>query len=173
MQNPMIRCAPGVFYGNGLVQENYGDLSVLGHGGSLPGVSSSMLFSPELGAGAVVLCNTMNVSVKPVASALIKAWAGFENICDKAPLRGKEWTEEAIREVTGRYRSDEGYPMEIIRGEDGLPAAVRGGNAKALLLLNDNMLAVPGRFADERFVLIRRGGKLAGIRVGQRIVSKV
>ena len=173
MQNPMIRCAPGVFYGNGLIQENFGDLTVMGHGGELPGVSSWMHFSPELGAAAVVLCNTWSAPVKPICDALIKAWAGFEDIRGKAPIHPREWTEETIEEVVGTYRADEGYPMEIVRGENGLPEIVRNGIAKPALLLNDNMLVIPGRFSDERFVLIRRDGVLVGIRIGQRIVSRV
>ncbi len=173
MQSPMIRCAPGVFYGNGLIQENFGDLTVMGHGGVLPGVSSWMHFSPELGAAAVVLCNTWGVSVKPICDALIRACAGMEPVPEKIPERTREWTEETIEEVVGEYRSDEGFPMDIVRGEDGLPAVVRDGKAKKVFLLNDNMLLIPGRFEGEKFVLIRRDGVLVGIRIGQRIISRV
>ena len=173
MQNPQIRYAPGAFYGSGLMQENFGDLTVMGHGGVLPGVSSWMLFSPELGAGAVVLCNTWGVSVKPICDALIRACAGIDPVPEKAPAQTREWTEETIGEVVGEYRSDEGFPMDIVRGEDGLPAVVRDGIAKKVFLLNDNMLLIPGRFGGEKFVLIRRDGVLVGIRIGMRIISKV
>ena len=47
------QAGPGSVYGLGLRTENAGDFSVVGHGGSLKGVSSQIAWVPELGVGEI------------------------------------------------------------------------------------------------------------------------
>ena len=61
MCKPRQVMKPGVYYGYGLESSQMGDITVIEHGGSLPGVSSNFAFAPQAEAGVVVLCNTMDV----------------------------------------------------------------------------------------------------------------
>ena len=55
---PQVNYRYGWKYGFGLAITRLESCRVIGHGGSLPGVSSSFLWSPELQRGVAVLCNT-------------------------------------------------------------------------------------------------------------------
>ncbi|MBQ2327468.1 MAG: serine hydrolase, partial [Clostridia bacterium] len=52
-------------YGFGLLQAQADGYSIVYHNGSLPGVSSAMVWSYELGLGAIILCNTEDVAASP------------------------------------------------------------------------------------------------------------
>lgn len=77
MVQPRVATKHHVTYGYGLMNTFIGDITIHRHGGSLPGVSSHIAWSPELGAAAIVLCNTENVPVALAADALMRTAAGW------------------------------------------------------------------------------------------------
>lgn len=107
------QAGPGSVYGLGLRTENAGDFSVVGHGGSLKGVSSQIAWVPELGVGVVVLSNLAGLPSMKMALMALNAYAGrpvTEPLYDPAPFAGTAAEEARIlSELVGNYASGEPY----------------------------------------------------------------
>ena len=110
MQKPRQNCGLNTFYGYGLRIATEDEYTVIGHGGSMVGISSDMSWSHEIGAAVIVLCNTMGVTVSAVGDA-----AG-QMLWDKESAA--EWTSEQLEDVCGHYVCDEGSEAHIeLRGK--------------------------------------------------------
>ena len=148
------------------------DLTVYRHGGSLPGVSSHIAWSPELDRGAIVLCNTQNVPVSLIADALLRVAAGWE------PQPEDLWTDcpgepEVIEAACGRYRSGEG--AEVVIEKDGRGVSVlNDGKPMSVRMVRGHMALLRSGFAvSELRPFFNTDGSVWGARLNDRIVPKV
>ena len=119
MCKPRQVMKPGVYYGYGLESSQMGDITVIEHGGSLPGVSSNFAFAPQAEAGVVVLCNTMDVPAYAISEAAMRLCCGLP-VENKRPDHQKRcWTGEEKEQITGTYVSGEGDTFTIREDKDG------------------------------------------------------
>lgn len=127
MMLPRQQVKPGVTYGYGLQRSQMGVRTLVGHGGSLPGVSSQILLCPEAGIAVVFLCNTMDVPAAAAAESCMRAWCG-EPVRYKAPVLPEcAWSEEQRQKLVGTYASGEGDHFTIIEEKQELFVQTEGG----------------------------------------------
>lgn len=171
MLQPLITDRPGSAYASGLGVRAWGDLRLYSHGGSLPGVSSHLLFSPDAGAGVVVLCNTSSVSVGLIAEAAFRAYLGREPVPEKEALLPVEWDALTAESLPGMYPSGEGTVVEIRREEKGFCATIEE-KSRPLVPVSRGCGVLEGRFSNERIYLHRRAGRVYAIGYGSRMIPK-
>lgn len=102
-----------VGYGFALQTFPLDDITVAGHGGSLTGVSTNILWSYDLAMGVVVLCNTSGVPVANLAKAMMK-WCN--NHSPKEPVmvyQHREWSQAEKQAACGSFVSGEGSVLTI------------------------------------------------------------
>ncbi len=159
------------YYGCGLATRFMDDITAVGHGGGLTGVSSAMLFSPELEAGVLVLCNTTDVPVSEIADA------GLRLLNGRKPVREPDfadtgWTQETLRAACGFYRSGEGTLFEI-HDREGRPGLRLDGKEQTVRTVGREMLIVVSPHTTSDLILCRNpDGNVWGVRYGGRIVPK-
>ena len=172
MVRPRVAAKHHQFYGYGLSVGFIRDLTVYRHGGSLPGVSSHIAWSPELDRGAIVLCNTQNVPVSLIADALLRVAAGWEpqpeDLWTDCP-----WEPEVIEAACGRYRSGEG--AEVVIEKDGRGVSVlNDGKPMSVRMVRGHMALLRSGFAvSELRPFFNTDGSVWGARLNDRIVPKV
>ena len=172
MVSPRVAAKHHQFYGYGLSVGFMRDLTVYRHGGSLPGVSSHIAWSPELERGAVVLCNTQNVPVSLIADALLRIAAGWEpqpeDLWTDCP-----WEPEVIEAAYGRYRSGEGAEVVIERDGSGISVLNDGKPANVRMVRGRMALLRSGFAVSELRPCFSEDGTVWGLRLNDRIVPKV
>ena len=108
MCRPRIDYRPDSHYCFGLAQKKMDDLTVMEHGGSLPGVSSNLSWSYDAGVGVMVLCNTSGVPVSTIADAAMRMYHGRNPIEDRFVYQETEWDAEKrtriMRKVSRTFR---------------------------------------------------------------------
>ena len=172
MLRPMITYLPGVSYASGLMVRNFGDLGVIGHGGSLPGVSSHILFSPESNIGVVVLCNTSGVPVGLIADAALRLYSGLPMLAERKTPEPSPWNEAFKAQAAGTYRSCEGDSFEVKLREDGTLFTTEDGEEKELIPVGTRIAVIPGKFSDAKVKFYTRQGKVFAVLRGSRILPK-
>ena len=172
MLQPLITDKPGSAYANGLGVRGWGDWRIYSHGGSLPGVSSHILFSPDAGAGVVVLCNTSSVSVGLIAEAALRLALGQEPVPEKASIQPMAWDALTRESLPGIYRSGEGVELAIQQTEEGFSAAIEG-KPRPLIPVSRGCGVMEGRFSDDKIYLHHREGRIFAIGYGSRMIPKV
>lgn len=117
MMKPRMEYGYHSYYGYGISTQFIDDMRVFGHGGSLPGVSSHILWSYEAELGVVVLCNTRYVPVDYVARLLLRMLhTNNVNLELYDDFYGKSsWSKETMGKAKGQYESGEGVRFEILR----------------------------------------------------------
>ena len=172
MLRPMITYLPGVSYASGLMVRNFGDLGVIGHGGSLPGVSSHILFAPESNIGVVVLCNTSGVPVGLIADAALRLYSGLPMLAERKTPEPSPWNEAFKAQAAGTYRSCEGDSFEVKLREDGTLFTTEDGEEKELIPIGTRIAVIPGKFSDAKVKFYTRQGKVFAVLRGSRILPK-
>lgn len=160
-------------YGFGLLQAQADGYSIVYHNGSLPGVSSAMVWSYELGLGAIILCNTEDVAASPAALSLMRLAAGQDPSINLPQYREYTWDGEYLSQICGRYESDEGAGFTVIK-KDGKPFVDLGKKEAPLIVISDRYAVVRGAFSDTNYEVLRdekRG--VYAMRQGSRVVRKV
>ncbi len=168
---PQVNYRFGWKYGFGLSISKIGGLRVIGHGGSLPGVSSQFLWSPELQRGIAVLCNTSGVPVVNIALAGMRIMAGL-------PMQGgriwkeKIWDLRDIEAACGVYSCGEGSRAEIVLREGGL--GLRENNKiLPLTMAAADALVYQDRMAElDLKVFRKKDGTVWGLRKGGRVLAR-
>lgn len=172
MEKPRQFMKPGVYYGYGLETKQLGDMTVLEHGGSLPGVSSNFSFCPQAGLGIVVLCNTMDVPVYAIADAVLRAFTGFPIKEERLSHAPYVWSEEERKELSGEYVSGEGDSFVIEEEGDALSMTFNG-NALTLTGVYPWQGMVRKKYTDVYLTAVRgEDGKVIGIHYGSRVFPK-
>ena len=128
MRAPVYPVAPGSYYcyAQQITPAHHG-VTLVGHGGSLPGVSSRWGYVPERNLSAVVLTNVAGVPAELI-------WQGLVNVALGLPVDAQRCRPEPTFPVpgsqldllTGEYRSDEGGRVVIERSGEGLQAVMDG-----------------------------------------------
>ena len=168
---------PGRTYGFGLItQTDHHGKTLVGHGGSLKGVSSQIGWVPQLGIGGVVLSNLVDIPSEGVWVSGVNARTGVP--VDARPYAPGSYTASAaeVAEVLGRYASGEPYGRLRFYVNEG--GALRAG-------VGDPETDVPARFAaadeialtfpeHEAPATLLRGddGKIRGVTYGLRVLLR-
>lgn len=158
-------------YGYGLAIGKMEDAHLIGHGGSLPGVSSYFMWSPEMQKGVVVLCNTTGAPAATIARALMRV------LKDLPPLEEREyrempWRPEVIRLACGRYSCEEGHCVELVPCGNGI--GVKDGEEvyPAKMVAPDALIYRRKLVDADVKVFYRRDGTFWGMRSGGRVLKK-
>ena len=169
---------PGSTYGFGLTsQADYHGMTLVGHGGSLKGVSSHIGWVPELGLGGVVLSNLVDVPVDGV-------WVSGVNALTGLPVGARSYAPGSyaagaaeVAAVLGRFASGEPYGrLRFYLGEDGALRAKVGDpehDVAARFVAPDEIaLEFPEREAPAS-LLHGADGALRGVTYGSRVLLRV
>ena len=172
MEKPLQIVKPGLFYGYGLESKALSDMTIIEHGGSLPGVSSNFSYSHEAGCGVIVLCNTMDVAVSAIADGLMRFYLDFPIVPERPTHREKKWSTEEIEGLEGSYISGEGDSFILKKSGDGLSMTFNG-NPLDLIPLYSWQGMVRKKYSDVYLTAIRdENGKVFAARYGTRIFPK-
>ena len=160
------------YYGYGLSTQFVDDVTVIGHGGSLTGVSSMFQWSPELGVGIVVLCNTSEVPTGVIADAAMKLAMGKDPAVINEPYTEQAWDKETINAAIGRYESPEGTVIEIMCKDDELVLEFNGMTLKTRQARGGILLIDRPHNTGDLILCRDANGEVWGIRVGARVIPK-
>lgn len=173
MCKPRQFMKPGVYYGYGLETKQMEDMTVIEHGGSLPGVSSNFSFCPQAGLGVVVLCNTMDVPVYAIGDAVLRAFCGLPIMEEKIQHAPCQWTEEEKKELEGSYVSGEGDSF-ILKAEEGTLSMSLNGKNVLLTPVYPWQGMVRKKYTDVYLTAVRdEEGKVFAAHYGSRIFPKI
>lgn len=162
-------------YGYALSIGRMGDWTMIGHGGSLTGVSSNFQWCPELGVGAIVLCNTSGVPAALVAEEALRWFDGQQVPAPRRQWQDAGWTPEQIAQAAGTYLSSEGDSDNSVQlyEQEGKIALKRAGKPQPCIAAAQDLLITPGPFADGGIQLLREPERgVWGLRTGGRILVK-
>ncbi len=173
MMKPRIPCSTFADYGYGLEIRRIGDMKVMEHGGSLPGVSSHIAFSYESEVGAIVLCNTLDVPVGVISDAFMKAYNGDCPVDARDAWRERAWSPETVRAAAGRYVSGEGTAVELYEKTDGRIGARTDGEEKHIIPTGPRTAIVRGLYTDTFVRLIETEERgMYAIQYGGRMIPR-
>ncbi len=159
-------------YGFGLAVSRIEDSRIIGHGGSLTGVSSYILWSPELQRGVAVLCNTSGVPVGNIALAAMRIMADVLIESDIDDWKEKLWPERDVPLACGTYSCEEGTEAEIVRCKDGLGLKEKNGVIPLKMVAGDTLIYQDRMSVLDLKVFRRKDGTVWGMRRGGRILQK-
>ena len=171
MVQPRVTTKHHVTYGFGLMNTIIGDITVHRHGGSLPGVSSHIAWSPELGAAAIVLCNTENVPVALAADALMRTAAGW-NPAPEDCWTDEPWDDSLIERSCGTYRSGEGACVRICREGAGISVTSGGENLPVRMVRGGIALLTKGMSVSEVRPALDGDGNVYAVRLNDRMLPR-
>ena len=174
MARPRITCELNQTYGLGLMIKPLADLTVIEHGGDMPGIASHMAFSHETGVGVVVLCNTSKVTVSAISDLAMLLVSGRETVpYPPAPPTPVEWDSALMEQVCGEYRSGEGNTIRITPTEGGFAVDLDGAGTFAYPM-NNYMLNVKAPVLDIQASIYRDDdGRVWALGGGYRVIPKV
>ncbi len=172
MTKPRIPTKWQQFCGYGLMVSFLKDCTVIRHGGSLTGVSSHLAWSPELGCGVIVLCNTSDVPVSLVADGALRWCAGWDPRPED-PWTDRPWDPETIAQACGCYRSDEGGLVEISPSGTGIAVKVAGEELPVRMVQSDLAVMSAGMARPQLRLMRLQGQDIDALRLEERILSKV
>ncbi|MEG2144576.1 MAG: serine hydrolase, partial [Oscillospiraceae bacterium] len=118
--------SPDAFYGYGLINRRFHDITTFEHSGGLPGVSSYMCWSYDIDMGIIVLCNTDNVAAGAVADLALCLITGKEIAFTRHNIEEICWSRDFIGKIQGEYPSNDGMNLKISY-DDGLKLHYNGG----------------------------------------------
>jgi len=162
------------YYGYGLSTKFMDDITVIGHGGSLTGVSTMFQWSYELGCGVLVFCNTSEFPASVIADAAMKLALGKSPEAMKKDIYvDRLWDADTVCRAVGRYESGEGAVYEITY-ENGMLGFNVNGKELDVRQVRGDMLLVLRPYSTSDLILCKNDvGEVRGIRVGGRIIPKV
>jgi len=160
-------------YCYGLYSSLLDRMEVIGHGGSLPGVSSNIAFTYDNDCAVIVLCNTSGVPVSVISDALIRMYAGTAPVIPRT-VHEQDWPEELRRAAAGAYASGEGTAFEIIAKENGKLHVKDENGEKQLVMTGMKTAVVRNLYSDtELKPVFDRSDHLIGMMYGSRIIPRV
>lgn len=169
MTFPHIFAKPGIDYGYGLSIELVNSTKLIGHGGSLPGVSSSMLWNVEGGIGIVVLCNTTDIDVSTIARSLLLSQLDIKE-SKKDPVY-QQWTFSRQEAVVGTYGSAEDPDTVITIASDG-KATIQDEHYRIATLVNQQIVLINDQ-REQVLSLIQSNSNIIGLKYGYRAFRKI
>lgn len=177
MRSPLVWCGPGSSYGYGLtVDTDWNGLTLISHGGRLKGVSSHVGFVPELGVGAVVLCNLEEQPADMIWLGTINALLGQPLDTPRYEPRPVPVSETDTAALLGEYRSGEPWGRLLVRrNENGSLQVLEGQESEQFdaFLVSKDELGIVGE-DQNRYVPVLRddSGAVTGLHLGRRILYR-
>jgi CubicO group peptidase (beta-lactamase class C family) len=172
IHTPVYQLTRSAHYGLGVqVTPDYAGYTLVEHGGSNPGVSSTFGFVPEAGLAAVVLTNVQYV---PAASI----WLGAINTALGLPLERQRYVEQVVagapsylEQCVGTYRSMEGADCSVLR--DGRGFILRDKEDEFSLLPTGDDYAIYNARGQERVTRFfrRPDGSVLGMFMGNSMTG--
>jgi len=160
------------YYGYGLATKFVDDVTVIGHGGSLTGVANMFCWSPELGCGVIVFCNTSEFPAAAIADAAVNMMLGKDPESYEMTYAAEAWDKATISSAVGIYESDEGAVYEIVYDNDKLRLKL-GEEELETQMVRKDILLIKKPYATADLILCKDNkSKVWGIRIGGRIVPK-
>ena len=145
---------------------------MVGHGGSMTGISSHFAFSPELEAGVIVLCNTSGVPVSRVAEEALRWVTGAAVPAPMKNWQDAGWSEEEKKSCLGKFRNAEGNEATFT-WENGDLHLTMGGKEREFIMAGHDLIILPGEFSQSDILLLREEGRgVWGVRTGGRILTR-
>ena len=161
------------YYGYGLSTKKLDDLTIVEHGGALPGVSSNIAWSYEADAAVIILCNTSGVPVSLISNALMKVYNGKNPIEKRDLWQETPWDEETKKGAAGTYVSGEGTTAELYIKEDGSMGVRDDGVEKNLITVSPYTAIVRSKYSDLFIRLIRSEERgIYAMAYGSRLIPK-
>lgn len=154
--------------------------ALVGHGGSLKGVASMIEWSPELGVGAVVLCNLTGVPSLKAATMAFNAYVGLPagtpsyvpGDFDGTPAERREFLDGLV----GEYRSGEPYGRVRLYltpdGELGAEVSVPPVDLPARLVSRDELALFFPEYAVPVPIMRRSDGSVWAVHQGLRVLTR-
>ena len=159
------------YYGYGLSTRFEDDLTLVGHGSGMTGISNTMLFSPELEAGVLVFCNTSNVPASEIAAGAMRLLNGKPPV-RRFSLTETAWTAETVEAACGTYLSGEGVRIEIYRKSDGIGLRLNGAEQSVRTVGREMLVILAPHTAADLILCRDTEDRILGVRYGGRIVPK-
>lgn len=161
------------YYGYGLSTKHMDDLTIVEHGGSLPGVSSNISWSYELGIGIVVLCNTSGVPVGAIADAAMKLCNGKNPVNRRDTYTPCNWPDSVTASACGTYISGEGIVLELYKKEDGTAGLKTDGKEQNLIPVNSSEAIIRNKMTDGYLQLCQNEADgIFAVRYGGRMIPR-
>lgn len=171
MTTPYASYRHNADYGFGLSVSNIEGHTVWGHGGSLTGVSSAILFCEEKGVGVVVLCNTSGVPSTMLAEAAMRGLLGFSPE-PVQPVAAKPWSTQTMQKAAGLYRSQEGSEIEI-RFENGEISVLSAEKPMEFLFYDERTVLLKSKMTWSDLTLFcEESGTVFAVRYGGRMLKR-
>ncbi len=163
-----------VWYGYGLmIEPNYGNVTLVSHGGNLKGIASKVGYVPEKDIGAVVLTNLTRAPAAEIWKAAINCAIGLPVDFIADPVRFQEWSLDQLEKVKGVFKSGEGTVVEIEMIGDKLAAKFDGESSILRTTSRKTAVAnIRGRDSEIDFLFDEKG-QLWAIGLGGRIIPKL
>ena len=158
-------------YGFGLSIGQIGGRKVCGHGGSLTGVSSAILFCPEKEFAVIVLCNTTGIPATTLAKCAMQGMLGLSPL-PAAPRFCDAWSLEKARSVCGEYLSPEGSALTLQMGETGLELFSSGKKKEFFYHDENTLLLRSGMIYSDATFFTDTSGQVFAVRYGGRMLKK-
>ena len=175
MLKPRIFITHNSYYCYGLQISEIDNRRFINHSGSLPGVSSCISFCPEEKIGIIILCNTMDVSVKTLNRALFNLIIGKDELIEKPKLNKINWDKDSEVQIQGEYVTveEEGEDFIIEKKEDNSFSMKRYGKERELIPVFENEGIVKGKLNDNFIFFLRnQENKIFAARFGARVYKK-
>ena len=172
MMKPRQHYRYGQWYGYGMAMSQLEGVRMVGHGGSMTGISSHFAFSPELEAGVIVLCNTSGVPVSRVAEEALRWVTGAAVPAPMKTWQDAGWSEEEKKSCLGKFTSAEGNEATFT-WENGDLHLTMGGKELQFIMAGHDLIILPGEFSQSDILLLREEGRgVWGVRAGGRILTR-
>ena len=172
MQKPRIRHSHQRYYAYGLMASNLDELTACGHGGSLPGVSSDILWSNDLQRGIVVLCNTSNVPVARISAAVMKVLNDHSALEPRIDFQDRPWDQHILDAAQGTYVSGEGSTFVISVDDEGKPQLTLGKETFPIRPVLHDLGLVQIRLNSNELRLFSKNGAIWAIGYGGRMIPR-
>lgn len=157
-------------YGYGLVvTPDYDGRTVVGHGGSQPGVSSQFMFVPEEKLSLVVLTNLADVEVGRLATPVLHTAFGLplDKPVNEEPRM--EISRPTLEPLVGAYRTEESAGMIHIWTEGDQVVAQVNGERENLRASGETTLVIVRSGKPLNFFVHRMENRAWAVRLGMRM----
>lgn len=175
LTKPTLTYNYGSYYCRGVSLEQIEGYDVFSHNGSLTGVSSRILWSPEKKIGVILLCNQTNVPVDTIANEAFRVFACNLKVKDPEPISQSKADElEDSEYVLGEYKSGENEYWNFIKSDGKLSVCNRAGTLFPLQVIEGGkVLKTDTGFNIRYFIpMVLENGKRA-MRTHGRVFPKI
>jgi CubicO group peptidase (beta-lactamase class C family) len=172
MMTPAVTMPTGTSYGYGLtIHPGYHGHTLIGHGGSIKGVSAQVLLVPEAGLTVALLINVTGAPAERIALSVANHFLGLPVETYKYEFPAFTAAPGELAELAGRYHSDEsGDAVVTVDGEEVTLKAA--GQTQAVRPFARDALVSDDRLTHARFMR-NASGQVWAVFLGMRVYRRV